>query len=324
MREKILNILLDKTKEFVSGEEMSEILGITRSAVWKHIKSIKEQGYKIESVTKKGYKIMDCPDLLTSEIIKYNSNTKLLGKEVVYFDTIESTNDYAKKIAKEHIEGTIVISEEQTSGRGRTGKIWHSNKGDGIYFSLILKPQIYPYEAPFITQIAAAGIINGFKNLGINALIKWPNDIVINSKKVCGILTEMAAEIDRIDFLVIGIGINVKTIDFPEDVKTMATSILKEGYNLNRIDILKSVLEEFEKLYLDYTQNKNKHEVVKICKDNSAILGKEIYILKGSEKEKVKCIDITKEGNLLVVGKDQEIKQLISGEVSIRGEEGYV
>lgn len=324
MREKILNILLDKTKEFLSGEEISEKLGITRSAVWKHIKSIKEQGYTIESSTKKGYKIIAFPDLLTSEIVKYNINTSVFGKEVIYLESIDSTNDYAKQIVNSVNEGAIIISEEQTKGRGRTGRKWYSAKGDGVYFSLILKPNLYPYEAPFITQIVAASIVKGFKNLGIDSFIKWPNDIIINNKKVCGILTEMAAEIDEINYLVIGIGINVKTNYFSEDVENIATSIYREGYNINRIDILKSILEEFEKLYYFYIETKCKSEIMKICKEYSVIMGKEIYVIKGEHKEKVKCIDINEEGNLIVLDANLEKKELISGEVSIRGEKGYV
>ncbi|SHK36311.1 biotin--[acetyl-CoA-carboxylase] ligase [Tepidibacter formicigenes] len=323
MREKILNILLDKNKEFVSGEEISERLGITRSAVWKHIKNIKQQGYEIESVTKKGYKIVKCPDLLTTEIVKYNLNTNLLGKEVIYCDTIGSTNDYAKEIAKNAKEGTIIISEEQTKGRGRMGRYWHSIKGDGIWMSIILKPNIYPHEAPFITQIAGASIVSGLKKLGVNSLIKWPNDIIINNKKVSGILTELGAEIDRINYIVVGMGMNVKTIDFPENVKELATSIKKEGHNLKRIDILKSIIEEFEHLYLKYIQDKDKSECIKICRENSAVIGKNIYILKGEEKRKAKCVDITEEGNLVIINNNIK-EELISGEVSIRGDKDYV
>ncbi|SHH47942.1 biotin--[acetyl-CoA-carboxylase] ligase [Tepidibacter thalassicus] len=324
MREKILNILLDKNKEFVSGEEISEKLGITRTAVWKHIKNIKKQGYEIESVTKKGYKIVKCPDLLTPEIVKYNLSTSLLGKEIVYFDSIGSTNDYAKEIAKDVKEGTIIIAEEQVKGRGRMGKYWHSIKGDGIWVSIILKPDIYPYEASFITQIAGASIVKGLKKLGVDSLIKWPNDIIINNKKVSGILTELGAEIDRINYVVVGIGMNVKTIDFPENVKSMATSIRKEGYNLERIDILKEILEEFERLYSNYIENKDKTECIEICKQNSAIIGKYVYVLKGDEKRKVKCIDITENGNLVIINDNNVKEELISGEVSIRGDKNYV
>lgn len=157
---------------------------------------------------------MDVFDLLSGGIIKHDLNTRYIGKEVIHFDTIGSTNDYAKKVAVESNDGTIVVSEEQTSGRGRRGKEWHSIKGDGIWLSVVLKPDIYPYKAPFITQIAGASIVKALKNLGIDASIKWPNDIIVNNKKVSGILTEPWAEIDRINYIVLGIGMNVKTMNF--------------------------------------------------------------------------------------------------------------
>ncbi len=324
MKEKILNILLNHKEDFISGEEISEKLGITRSGVWKHIKNIKEQGYEIESITKKGYRIVSCPDLLTEDIVKYNLNTKILGKKVVYFDTIGSTNDYAKKIAKEAIEGTLIISEEQTKGRGRMGRYWHSLKGDGIWVSIILKPNIYPYEAPFVTQVVGASIVKALNKLGISPSIKWSNDILLNGKKVCGILTEMSAEIDKIDYLIVGMGMNVKNLNFPQEVKHMATSIWREGYQIKRIELLKSIIEEFETLYLNYIQKKDPHEIIKICKENSAIIGKTVYILKGEEKTKAKAIDINEKGNLIVLDENNEKKELLSGEVSIRGEKGYV
>ncbi|WP_099192804.1 biotin--[acetyl-CoA-carboxylase] ligase [Tepidibacter mesophilus] len=324
MRSEIIKILLENKDEFVSGEYISEKLGITRSAVSKHIKNIKNQGYNIESITKKGHKIIGCPDLLSTAVIEHDLNTKFIGKEVIHFDTIGSTNDYAKKSATDFIDGTIVVSEEQTSGRGRRGKEWHSIKGDGIWVSIILKPDIYPHNAPFITQIAGASIVKALGNLKIDASIKWPNDIIVNNKKVSGILTELGAEIDKINYIVVGIGMNVKTIDFPDEIQSVATSILKEGYSVKRIDILKNILEEFEKLYLNYIQENDKSNCIMICKERSAILGKNIYIINGDKRRKVKCIDINEEGNLVIINENNDIEELISGEVSIRGEHNYV
>ncbi|MCT4509023.1 MAG: biotin--[acetyl-CoA-carboxylase] ligase [Tepidibacter sp.] len=324
MRSEIIKILLENKDEFVSGEYISEKLGITRSAVSKHIKNIKNQGYDIESITRKGHKIIECPDLLSESIVKHDLNTKFIGKEVIHFDTTESTNDYAKKVAVESIDGTIVVSEDQTKGRGRRGRQWHSIKGEGIWLSIILKPDIYPHKAPFITQIAGASIVKALKKLKIDASIKWPNDIIVNNKKISGILTELGAEIDRVNYIVLGIGINVKTVDFPEDIKSIATSIFKEGYNVKRIDILKNILEEFEVLYLDYIQKNDKSSCIKICKENSAILGKNIYIINNDKKRKVKCIDINEAGNLVIINEDNDIEELIAGEVSIRGERDYI
>lgn len=325
MREEILKILLDKNKDFISGEEISELLGISRTAVWKHINTLKNKGYNIESINKKGYRISEIPnDILTRENITYNLNSKFIGRNILHFDTIDSTNDYAKKIANDMENGTVIISEEQTKGRGRMGRKWYSRKGDGVWMSIILKPDINPYDCPFITLIAGASIVKSLNKLGVKSSIKWPNDIVINNKKICGVLTELAAEIDKVNYVVLGIGINIKTLDFDEDIENIATSLYKEGYKLSRIDIVREILMEFENLYNNYIYNEDKEETLNICKKYSAILNKNIYLLKNGEKTRAKCIDINKDGNLIVQFEDNSIKEIISGEVSIRGEEGYV
>jgi BirA family transcriptional regulator, biotin operon repressor / biotin---[acetyl-CoA-carboxylase] ligase len=325
MREQILKMLLDKNKDFISGEEISELLGISRTAVWKHINNLKNQGYNIESINKKGYRISEIPDdILTKENIAYNLKSKFIGNNIIHFDTIDSTNDYAKKIANDMEDGTVIISEEQTKGRGRMGRKWYSRKGDGIWLSIILKPDINPYECPFITLIAGASIIKSLDKLGVKSSIKWPNDIIVNNKKMCGVLTELAAEIDKVNYVVLGIGMNVKTLNFDDDIENIATSLYKEGYKLSRIDIVSEILMEFENLYTNYINNKDKKEVLDICKKYSAILNKNIYLLKNGEKTKAKCIDINEDGNLIVQFDDNSIKEIISGEVSIRGEEGYV
>lgn len=325
MRAKVINILLNNDLEFISGEEISKQLGISRTAVWKHIKALKDQGYAIESVNRKGYRLKESPDdVLSKENILHELKTNFIGKDIIHFDTIDSTNNYAKIIANDKENGTIIISEEQVSGRGRLGKQWHSKKYDGIWMSIILKPNISPMDAPFITLIAGASIVKGLNNLGIKASIKWPNDIIINGKKICGILTELSAEIERVNYIVVGIGINVKTLDFPDDIVNIATSIKKEGYNISRVDIIRNIISEFEKVYIDYIDNNDKTKTLEICRTHSAVIGHYIYTIRNNEKEKVKCIDINENGNLVVEDEKGNIKEIISGEVSIRGEHGYV
>ena len=324
MRDKVIKAILDSGKEFVSGEELSKELGISRTAVWKHINALKEEGYSIESVNKKGYRLLDSPnDLLNPQNIYHNLQTDIVGQNIIHFNTLESTNDYLKQVGNDVVEGTVVISEEQTKGKGRLGRVWESKVGDGIWMSIILKPDIMPYKAPFITLIAGASVVKALNNLGVNAQIKWPNDIIINNKKICGILTELSAEIERINYVVLGIGMNVKNEDFDSELKNKATSLYKEGYELHRVDIVKEIFYQFELLYKKYLDN-YKEEVLKICRDNSAILNKEIYITRNDEKELVKCIDVNEEGNLLVKNSSGQVKEIISGEVSIRGVKGYV
>ena len=324
MRDKVIKAILDSGKEFVSGEELSKELGISRTAVWKHINALKEEGYSIESVNKKGYRLLDSPnDLLNPQNIYHNLRTDIVGQNIIHFNTLESTNDYLKQVGNDVVEGTVAISEEQTKGKGRLGRVWESKVGDGIWMSIILKPDIMPYKAPFITLIAGASVVKALNNLGVNAQIKWPNDIIINNKKICGILTELSAEIERINYVVLGIGMNVKNEDFDSELKNKATSLHKEGYELYRVDIVKEIFYQFELLYKKYLDN-DKEEVLKICRDNSAILNKEIYIIRNDEKELVKCIDVNEEGNLLVKNSSGQVKEIISGEVSIRGVKGYV
>lgn len=325
MREKILKVILDNEKEFISGEELSKKLGISRTAIWKHIRILRSQGYNIESVNKKGYRLVDEPtDLLNPQNIYRNLKTKFIGKNVLHFETIDSTNDYAKKIGNELRDGSVIISEEQTKGKGRLGRVWESKAGEGIWMSIILKPNIIPNKAPFITLIAGASIVKALNILGVDAKIKWPNDITINNKKLSGILTELSAEIERVNYIVVGIGMNVKDTDFEEELKDKATSLYKENYNLSRVDIVKEILCQFEKLYLDYIEKDDKKEVLDICRQYSAIINKEIYVIKNDQKELVDCIGINEEGNLIIKNKDGKLEEIMSGEVSIRGVKGYV
>ena len=179
-------------------------------------------------------------------------------------------------------------------------------------------------DAPFITLIAGASIVKAFNKLGVDASIKWPNDVIINGKKVCGILTELSAEIERVNYIVLGIGINVKTLAFSENIVNIATSVQKEGYNISRVDIIRSFILEFEKKYIDYIYHNDNSKTLDICRKYSAIIGHNIYIIKNNKKEKVKCIDINQDGNLVIEDEKGDIKEIISGEVSIRGEHGYV
>lgn len=325
MRDKIIKVILERGDEFISGEDLSKELGVSRAAIWKHIKSLREEGYNIESVNRRGYRLVEKPiDLLTPQNICHDLKTNFIGKNIIHFDSISSTNDYGKEIANKEPDGTVIISEEQTKGKGRLGRNWHSVMGEGIWMSIILKPEITPYKAPFITLIAGASIVKALNDLGINTTIKWPNDVIINGKKICGILTELSAEIERINHIVLGIGINVKTIHFSPEISEIATSLQKEGYSLSRVDMVKTILEQFEELYTNYIDNGSTEEIINICRQYSAVVGKEIYVIKGENKELVKCLDIDENGNLKVINTNGEIVKIMSGEISIRGVQGYI
>ena len=263
-------------------------------------------------------------DLLTYDNISYKLNTNIIGRKILHFETIDSTNDYAKKIALEELDGTVIISEEQTKGRGRIGRQWYSKSGEGVWMSIILKPGMIPQKGPFITLIAGASIVKALNKLGVKTFIKWPNDIIINNKKVAGILTELSAEVDKINYIVLGIGINTKTMKFSQEISEIATSLYREGYKVSRVDIVRTILEEFENLYLQYVNENVRKETLFICRKYSAVIGKDIYLIKEDEKELVRCLDINDDGNLIVRNENNIIQEIISGEISIRGVKGYV
>lgn len=325
MRQKVIKAILDSGENFISGEQLSKELGISRTAVWKHINALREEGYNIESVNKKGYRLAERPDdILSEENISHNLATEFIGKKVIHLKTVGSTNDYAKEIGNKVNGGTLVISEQQTKGKGRLGRSWKSKSGDGIWMSLIIKPKIEPYKAPFLTLVAGASIVVALRKLGVDASIKWPNDIIVNNKKICGILTELSAEMERVNYVVVGPGINVKTLEFPDEIEDKATSLYKEGYKISRVDIVRQFCVEFEKLYKAYILDGDRKTTINICREYSPIINKEIYIIKNNKKELVKCIDINENGNLVIKERNGQVKEIMSGEISIRGVKGYV
>ncbi|MDV3427608.1 MAG: biotin--[acetyl-CoA-carboxylase] ligase [Bacillota bacterium] len=325
MKEVILNYLKDNENKFISGEEISSRLNITRASVWKYINSLKNDGYQIESVSRKGYKLTGSPDILTYEEIQAYLKTSRIGRKIIYKKSIDSTNSECRRIADAESEGTAVVGEEQLKGRGRLGRTWTSPLYKGIFMSIILKPDIDMEEAPKITSIGAAAVFLALKDIGIECQVKWPNDVVINGKKVCGILTEMSGEINRINYIVIGIGINVNlnADDIPEDLKDKATSLLIEkGKNIDRRILLSGLLNHFENLYDEFLKG-DYSRTVSICRDNSSLVGKEVRIIKNGKEAVGKAIDIGKDGALIIEYKNGEKDKIISGEVSVRGIGSY-
>ncbi|MGH4118547.1 biotin--[acetyl-CoA-carboxylase] ligase [Clostridium sp.] len=327
MKGKILRILKGSGNDFVSGEKISEELGVSRAAVWKYINAIKEDGYEIEAISRKGYRIISSPDILTSEEVESLLRTKYIGKNIIYYESVGSTNSKAKELAEggqEH--GTVIISEEQTLGRGRLGRNWVSPKYKGIWMSIILRPDIITKNISQITLIGAAAVQKAIMKMGIKTGIKWPNDIVLSSKKVCGILTEMSGEIDHINYLVMGIGINVnlKEEDIPVDLKNVATSLLIEsGKRIDRKILLANVLNNFEELYGDFVLSGNIKETIEICRENSILIGSEIKLINRGQVTIAKAINISDSGELVIENNKGNIENIVSGEVSIRGIYGY-
>lgn len=316
MNYELLKLLRDRN-DYVSGEEISKQFNVTRSSIWKHIKSLKDQGYEIEGVSRKGYKLISSPDKVLPFEITDNLNTKIIAKKILHFDEIDSTNIKAKSLANNNEDdGTLIISEKQIGGHGRFTRPWSSPEG-GLWFSLILKPDLEPAYSSKITQVVAAAIINTLKQYDINALIKWPNDIYINGKKICGILTEMKCDMDRVNYIVPGIGINVNIPSFSEELSKKASSLLIEtGIVFDRAKLLAEILNNFEILYLELINNHNFKPSLDICRNNSFIINKQAYWVTTAGKQKVTCVGIDDEGALIVKLENGEKKSVISGEIT--------
>lgn len=311
---------LKESDDFISGEEISKRLGITRASVWKHIKNLKDLGYEIEGVSRKGYKLISSPDIIIPDEVLQGLNTKFIGREIKHFQEIDSTNNFAKTLDGSAPDGTVIVAEKQTGGKGRLGRVWSSLKG-GLYFTLFLTPKIDPMKASKLTQVAAATLVKVLRNMNISAEIKWPNDIYLNGKKLTGILTEMKCEIDCINYILIGIGINVNidSSEFNDEVKENATSLLiEEGHKFNRTEILTSFLNIFEKLYIDVIENDDFSDVVSLCRKYSMLIDKQAYWINGKNKTKVTCLGLNDNGELVVKTENGEEKSILSGEITFR------
>ncbi|MDF2504410.1 MAG: birA, biotin-(acetyl-CoA-carboxylase) ligase [Clostridium sp.] len=328
LKDEILRLLKGNAEGFISGQEISEKFGVSRTAIWKYINQLKIDGYEIEAISKKGYRLISSPDILTNEEIAGSLNTKYIGRSIIHFDSIDSTNNKAKELASlDEKNGTVIISEEQTMGKGRMGRNFISPKGKGIWMSIILKPDINPLNVAMVTQIGAAAINKAFREMKIETLIKWPNDILLNKKKICGILTEMSAELTKVNFLVMGIGINVNLdeADFTEEVREMATSVkIETGKSLSRKEIVSRILNNFEVLYEDFIEREDVEKTISICRENSILIGREIRVIKRENSINAKVLDIDNKGELVVQYEDGKRENLISGEISIRGMKSYI
>ncbi len=326
MKEEILR-LLRESDGYVSGQELCNRFGVSRTAVWKAINQLKEAGYEIEAQQNKGYHIKSAPDVMNEPEIKSILKTKWAGQEVLYFDTIDSTNTKAQELAeKGYPSGTLVVADQQVSGKGRRGRGWVSPSGTGIFMTLMIKPDIKPNNASMLTLVAALAVAKALKDVtGEDAKIKWPNDIVINGKKICGILTEMSAQFDYINHIVIGIGINVHNESFPEEIGSMASSLMIEagGKKFRRAEIIAQTMLHFEEYYEIFLQTEDLSALVGEYDELLVNMNKAVKVLDPKEPFEGKAMGITKHGELIV--DTWESRKLVSsGEVSVRGIYGYV
>jgi BirA family biotin operon repressor/biotin-[acetyl-CoA-carboxylase] ligase len=319
MTSNILKFL--REKEYISGEALAQRLGISRVAVWKQIQKLKDMGYEIIADQSLGYCLITRPDLLIPQEVERRLFTKYTGKEIYYFPELKSTNMMAKEKtlhrAKGISEGTLIIAERQSAGKGRLGREWFSPAG-GIWLSIILYPQLPPSYIPRITLMTAIAVVKAIKICTqIESKIKWPNDILINEKKVCGILTEMSAELDIINWVVVGIGINVNINhrEFPEDIQENTIS-LKEvsGKEVLRVRIVQIFLQEFERYY-ESLKRREFSSILKEWKLYSHTLGRKIRVDMGERIVTGEAVNINEEGALILKKEDGELIKIISGTV---------
>lgn len=326
MKSKILSLLRERA-DYVSGQELCEHFGVSRTAVWKAVNQLKKEGYEIEAVQNRGYRLVDEGEAYGQNSIASRLHTAWAGRELRFWESIGSTNVQAKLEAENGApHGTLIVADMQTAGRGRRGRNWDSPAGTNIYFTLLLRPQLPPQKASMLTLVMATAVARAIRlETGLEAGIKWPNDIVLHGKKVCGILTEMSAEPDYIHYVVIGTGINVGEQEFPPELSDKAASLNVElGGRVDRSALTARVMECFEEDYEVFTATEDLSGLSEQYQKLLVNLDEQVCVLDPKGEYRGIARGITPSGELLVECPDGKIKEVYAGEVSVRGIYGYV
>lgn len=317
MKNKVLEALYEKKGEYVPINDLASQLEIPVSSIQEHITLLKNEGYTIETLEDNTFRLKEELTLLLPHKLKKELNTNYIGNEIHYFREVDSTNEVAKKLAREGApEGTIVIAESQSRGKGRRGKKWISPLG-GAWMSIILRPDTLPINAPqltFTAGVAAAQTIKDEYSLDVG--IKWPNDILIENKKVCGILTEISTEKDAIDYVITGIGIdaNIDINLLPSDLRDTTTSIKSElDHDISRMILVQKFLGNFENMYDEFNKG-NFQNILRKWRRFSKTIGSKVEIKKGTEIVKGEAVGVNSEGALILELKDGTLRKIISGE----------
>lgn len=320
----LLALLTAAGDGWVSGAEISRQLGVSRTAIWKHIEALRALGYEVEAAPRKGYRLVARPDLLTPEEVLAGLTTRRLGRAVEYRETVGSTNDLAKALARQGApEGLLVLAEEQTAGKGRLGRAWSTPHGAAIAMSLVLRPDLPPHAAPRITLAAAVAVTEAVREAaGVAAGIKWPNDVQVGGRKLCGILTEMEAEMDRVAFVVLGIGLNVTLGRAQMDpaFRETATSLALEGARpVRRAALVQAILARFEAAY-DALLGGRFDQVLDRWRTFSVTLGQPVRVLGLDGQVSLEGVaeGVDEDGALLVRDGAGRVHRVVSGEVSLR------
>ncbi len=317
--ELVLAFLAEAGDEFVSGEAISDKLGLTRTAVWKHVEALRSHGYRIDAVPARGYRLVGVPDRLTPLELRPLLNTHDLGQTLHWYEELGSTSDRAKELADEGADpGTVVVAETQTAGRGRRGRVWASPPRRNLYFSVILRPELPPARAPELTLVASVALCDALRQAGVQAGIKWPNDLLVSGRKIAGILTELAAEPDRVHWVVVGAGVNVnaRAEDFPEELRAAATSVLLErGQAAPRALFAAACFTALEE-WLDRHAEDGFGPVRDAWRERSVTLGREVIVEADGREIAGTAEDIDESGALLVRSR-AGVERILSGDVTL-------
>jgi BirA family transcriptional regulator, biotin operon repressor / biotin---[acetyl-CoA-carboxylase] ligase len=318
-KDEVLKLLRNSRSGHVSGAFLAAEMGVSRTAVWKHIKTLEREGYEIKAVPSKGYSLTSSPDVIVAGEVKQGLGTKTIGKEILHYTEVASTNTLAMDLAqKGAVDGTVVIAETQTGGKGRLGRSWTSPLGN-LYVSVVLRPVVPISKAPLITLMGAVAVASGVRrHCGVPAGIKWPNDILLSGKKVSGLLTEMSAEPDRIRHVVLGIGVNVNmdSSELQPDVRKMSTTLAAAvGKSVDRTALLRTLLAELDLWYHRFL--KGNAEVLTAWKELNVTLGHRVAVSGGGAKLEGLARGVDAEGRLILKLDDGTLRQVAAGDVTI-------
>ena len=323
-RRQILQALEQASGRLVSGGELAEKLGLSRTAVWKQISALQQEGYHIRSESGKGYRL-ERSEVFSSYEVEKRLETRVIGRPLIYLPTVDSTNIKLKQLAAEGAgHGTVIFSSHQTAGRGRLSRRFESPDGQGVYLSILLRPDIPLSELNTVTLMTAVVMLDTIEELtGVRPGIKWTNDIYLNGRKLCGILTECSVEGEsgRVEYAVVGIGLNLyqQREDFPEEIRQIAGSVLSEtGLRINRADYIACLLKHFEAYFVDGAFPANKAAILEKYRAAIFFLGKRVQVCGFSESYPATAVDIDGEGRLVVEREDGSRTALNSGVISIR------
>lgn len=313
----ILRRLAESMGEVVSGEELAALLGISRVALKKRVDRMVERGIPIEAVERKGYRLLEIPDTPLEEVVLSLLDTEVVGSRFIFYPVVDSTNRVARELAREGCpEGTVVVADKQTAGRGRLGRRWFSPEGRNLYFSVVLRPRISPTYLYHATMLAAVSVCEALRNRGIDALIKWPNDVYVRGRKICGVLNEAELSGSRAEFVVLGVGVNVniESGEFPPDVRDIATSLFEEtGERHKRSELLAEILSSMDRWYKKLRRG-DVWELFSFWRRNNYLIGRRIEVdgrLKGD------AVGITPLGELIVRVEDGSITTVAAGDIKL-------